>query len=187
MKIISKTFFFSITILIIGFAVPTHSQAVHSNSPFGGNVFSISNDWCTITAISNPMDGGTISGAGTFPSGQTVNISATNSSGHTFINWTEDGKVVSTSPDYTFNINSNRILTANFNSDKIPWIQTAGPVGGVVSALAASGRNLYAGMMEGGVFLSTNNGTTWTPVNNCRERYNYFRGYGWRGDFPFFR
>ncbi|MCK7528687.1 MAG: hypothetical protein MZV64_69585 [Ignavibacteriales bacterium] len=34
-----------------------------------------------------------------------------------------------------------------------------------VSALAVSGTNLFAGTMAGGVFLSTNNGTSWTAVN----------------------
>ena len=33
-------------------------------------------------------------------------------------------------------------------------------------ALAVSGTNLFAGTYGGGVFLSTNNGTNWTAVNN---------------------
>jgi imidazolonepropionase-like amidohydrolase len=35
-----------------------------------------------------------------------------------------------------------------------------------VLALAVSGRNLVAGTQDGGIFLSTNNGTNWTAVNN---------------------
>ena len=36
----------------------------------------------------------------------------------------------------------------------------------LVQALAVSGTNLFAGTYGGGVFLSTNNGTSWTEVNN---------------------
>jgi len=46
------------------------------------------------------------------------------------------------------------------------WIQTNGPYGGTVECFAASGTNLFAGTMFGGVFLSTNNGTSWTAVNS---------------------
>src|SRR3989338_6514331 len=43
------------------------------------------------------------------------------------------------------------------------WIQTGLPTT-VVSALAISGTNLFAGTDEGG-FLSTNNGTSWTAAS----------------------
>jgi hypothetical protein len=45
------------------------------------------------------------------------------------------------------------------------WQQTNGPYGGSVSCLAVSGTNLLAGSYGGGIFRSTNNGTTWTAVN----------------------
>ena len=45
------------------------------------------------------------------------------------------------------------------------WEQTNGPYGGIVNSLAVSGTNLFAGTLRGGVFLSTNNGTSWTEVN----------------------
>ena len=44
------------------------------------------------------------------------------------------------------------------------WVQTNGPIGGVVTCFAVSGTNLFAGT-EGGVFLSTNNGASWAAVN----------------------
>ena len=43
------------------------------------------------------------------------------------------------------------------------WIQTNGPYGGYVLTLAVSGTNLFAGTL-GGVFLSTNDGTSWTAT-----------------------
>ncbi len=45
------------------------------------------------------------------------------------------------------------------------WVQTNGPCSGSVTSFAVSGTNLFAGIW-GGVFLSTNNGTSWTAVNN---------------------
>ncbi len=45
------------------------------------------------------------------------------------------------------------------------WIQTNGPYGGVVRVFAVSGSNLFAGTEGSGVFLSTDNGTSWTGVN----------------------
>ncbi|HEY5691896.1 MAG TPA: Ser-Thr-rich GPI-anchored membrane family protein [Cyclobacteriaceae bacterium] len=51
---------------------------------------------------------------------------------------------------------------------KAQWIEkNNGLYGGFISALLADGTNLFAGTL-GGVFLSTNNGTSWTltPNNN---------------------
>ncbi len=45
------------------------------------------------------------------------------------------------------------------------WIQTNGPYGGIVRSFAVSGTNLFAGTSGGGVFLSTNNGASWTAVS----------------------
>ena len=50
------------------------------------------------------------------------------------------------------------------------WVQTNGPYGGYVEAFAVSpngtgGANLFAGTWHNGVYLSTNNGTSWTAAN----------------------
>lgn len=49
------------------------------------------------------------------------------------------------------------------NSLEGQWVRTSFP--GYVNAFAVSGTNLFVGTMDSGVFLSTNNGTSWTPVN----------------------
>jgi len=51
------------------------------------------------------------------------------------------------------------------------WMQTngpygEGPYGGNVNCFAVSDTNLFAGTQGWGVFLSTNNGTTWTVVDS---------------------
>ena len=40
------------------------------------------------------------------------------------------------------------------------------PYGGHIKSFAVSGTNIFAGTVGGGVFLSTDNGTSWTQVNN---------------------
>ena len=44
-------------------------------------------------------------------------------------------------------------------------MQTNGPGGGIVFAFAVRDTNLFAGTYGGGVFMSANNGTSWTEVN----------------------
>ncbi len=68
----------------------------------------------TITATANPTNGGTVSGGGAFDQGQSCTLTATANSGYTFTNWTENGNVVSTEASYTFTVNSDRDLVANF-------------------------------------------------------------------------
>ena len=46
------------------------------------------------------------------------------------------------------------------------WTQTNGPEGGSIAAFVTNGTNLFAGTRGGGVFLSTNSGSSWTAVNN---------------------
>ena len=69
-----------------------------------------------ITVSANPTNGGTVSGGGTYNQGQSCTVTATANSGYTFTNWTENGNVVSTQANYTFNVNSNRTLVANFTA-----------------------------------------------------------------------
>ncbi|MFA6472089.1 MAG: regulator, partial [Candidatus Latescibacterota bacterium] len=45
------------------------------------------------------------------------------------------------------------------------WVQTNGPYGARIMCFAVSGTNIFAGNYNGGVFLSTNNGASWTAVN----------------------
>ena len=68
----------------------------------------------TINVSANPTSGGTVSGGGTYQQGQICTVSATAATGYTFTNWTEGGTVVSTQANFTFTVNSNRTLVANF-------------------------------------------------------------------------
>src|SRR5438552_2084958 len=60
------------------------------------------------------------------------------------------------------------LLTFRANNSFSQW-STHGPFGGLINALAADGNNIYAGTGNG-VFLSANNGQTWTEANNGMQR-----------------
>src|SRR5665213_1201668 len=58
------------------------------------------------------------------------------------------------------------VLMLSLASDaSAQWVQTNGPSGGSIHVLAVSGTNLFAGT-GGGMYRSSNNGTSWIAVNN---------------------
>jgi uncharacterized protein YegP (UPF0339 family) len=67
-----------------------------------------------IKVSASPSADGTVSGGGTFVGGTSETVTATPKSGHTFLHWTENGKVVSTSENYTFTVSANVTLVADF-------------------------------------------------------------------------
>ena len=84
----------------------------------------------TITVSANPTNGGTVTGGGTYQQGQSCTVSATANTGYTFSNWTENGNVVTTQASYTFTVNGNRTLVANFTAQQFTITATADPVNG---------------------------------------------------------
>jgi hypothetical protein len=67
-----------------------------------------------ITAEADPEMGGIVIGAGTYPSGETVTLSAVPNDHYLFQNWTEGNTIVSESDTYTFTIDRSRHLVAHF-------------------------------------------------------------------------
>jgi len=57
------------------------------------------------------------------------------------------------------------VLLATTITTHAQWQQTNGPYGGTIKCIAISGSNIFAGAGYGGVFLSTNNGSSWAEVN----------------------
>jgi len=72
------------------------------------------------TSVS-PTTGGSTSGDGDYTNGTTATITATANAGYGFVNWTENGAVVSTSPNYQFINIVNRSLVANFAPKLAYW------------------------------------------------------------------
>ena len=69
-----------------------------------------------ITATVNPENAGTVTGAGTYKEIETVTLTATANEGYKFLNWTEDGTIVSNEAKYLFMATKDRNLVANFVS-----------------------------------------------------------------------
>ena len=83
-------------------------------------------DQLTVELSSDPIDGGDTSGGGLFDAGASVTVLAEANAGYSFDEWTEEGESVSTSESYTFVVNENRTLVANFTLDPVG---PSGPLG----------------------------------------------------------
>jgi hypothetical protein len=57
------------------------------------------------------------------------------------------------------------LVFVDVNSLEAQWVETNGPSAGYIRCVAVSGTNLFAGTSSGGVFLSTNDGTSWNAAN----------------------
>jgi uncharacterized repeat protein (TIGR02543 family) len=68
----------------------------------------------TLVLSSNPVTGGTTTGAGSFTVGTSVTATAIPNIGYAFVNWTEGTNIVSTNATYTSPLIANRTLVANF-------------------------------------------------------------------------
>lgn len=134
----------------------------------------------SVTTSSNPTNGGTTTGGGTFNPGQSCTVTATPAMGYTFVNWTENGTQVSTQASYTFNVNGNRNLVANFTQPSYTITTSSNPsIGGstsgggtfvqgqscTVHATPASGYN-FVNWTENGNAVSTQANYTFTVNGN---------------------
>ena len=137
----------------------------------------------TISVSANPGNGGAVSGGGSFQQGQSCTVRATANTGYTFVNWTENGNQVSANANYTFTVNGNRNLVANF-TEQAPQNYTisvsanpsnAGTVmgGGIYQQgqtctvhAAANNGYTFVNWMENGTQVSTNASYTFTVNSN---------------------
>ena len=70
-----------------------------------------------LDTIAAPVGSGTTTGDGSFAPGSNVTVNATANAGYRFMNWTDNGAVVSNAASYTFAIDVNHTLVANFVLD----------------------------------------------------------------------
>ena len=134
----------------------------------------------TITTSSSPANGGTTSGGGSFAQGASCTVHATANNGYTFVNWTENGTQVSTSANYTFTVNGNRNLVANFSQQTYTISTSSNPTAGgattgggtytygescTVTATANPGYT-FEKWMQGSTQVSTDASYTFTVTGN---------------------
>jgi hypothetical protein len=68
-----------------------------------------------ISLSAYPTSGGSVVGSGNFPCDSLVFVRANPKTGYKFINWTENGNIVSTDSSYSFIVKKQRSLNANFS------------------------------------------------------------------------
>ena len=66
----------------------------------------------TLSAVSNPVGAGTITGVGSYTAGSTATVTATAATGYTFTGWTGDATATTASASVV--MNANKSVTANF-------------------------------------------------------------------------
>lgn len=77
-------------------------------------------EYFTINVSANPFEGGSVLGGGRFRECQSCTVEAKPNNVYTFINWTDvDGNLVSTDLSYTFLVDCDRNLVANFSHNII--------------------------------------------------------------------
>ena len=144
----------------------------------------------TITTSSNPVEGGTVSGGGTYNVDASATVIATPAAGYRFVNWTEGGSPVSSIASYTFIVTSNRTLIANFiqtftiatSSSPASGGSTAGGgtydsgASATVTATPAAGYR-FLNWTEGASIVSTNASYNFTVSANRTLVANFIQTY----------
>ena len=91
-------------------------------------------DYYEINATPNPEESGVVTGGGVYPMGATCTLTATENDGWIFAGWTENGVTIPANITYSFNVNCNRTLVANFILNSYYIVVMANPSsGGTVS------------------------------------------------------
>lgn len=133
----------------------------------------------TIAASASPVEGGTITGAGSYEEGAQCSLVATPAAGFAIDGWFEDGQLVSNDANLTFTVNGDRTLVAQFaeSTDVVVTVKSDAPdrtqvTGGgkyqigdkvTVSATMDSGASLsFSGWFEGNTRKSGDKSYTFT-------------------------
>lgn len=92
---------------------PQYSFTVSGNTELTANFAIITYD---VILNAAPAEGGAVTGEGSYPAAGEVILTATPATDFAFVCWTENGDTLSTEATYTFTIDADRIITANFKS-----------------------------------------------------------------------
>ena len=113
----------------------------------------------TIGVAAVPSNGGSVSGGGEYKQGQSCTVTASAADGYAFSDWTEHGSLVSTDATYTFTVDGNHNLVANF---------TANSGGGETQHFTINTSVFleYAGMVSGGGDYENGQSCTVTATPN---------------------
>jgi hypothetical protein len=114
-----------------------------------------------VDTSASPADGGTATGTGVYNNGSSATVVARPSLAFDFVNWTDNGTIVSTNSSYQFTIEVNRSLVATFAPSVIPRLE----IEFATNAVQLSWATNFAGFRpEQNATLA---GTNWTSVTNA--------------------
>jgi uncharacterized repeat protein (TIGR02543 family) len=159
----------------------SYQFALSSNRTLVANFRVVPATQVALNLSSSPAAGGTTTGAGSFTAGTSVTVSAAANANYTFVNWTDNGVIASTSPSYTFALNANRTLVANFALNIYTLSLSANPAAGgttsgggpfnagtsVTATATANPGYTFVNWTDGGTAVSTN--TSYTFVLNANR------------------
>ena len=92
--------------------IPVYEFTVNNNLDIVAN---FENVIVQITASAYPIEAGYVTGAGYYFPNDTVVVSASSSKDWKFVNWTENGDIVSWDSTYIFSVTTDKTLQANYN------------------------------------------------------------------------
>ena len=156
---------------------PTYNFTVAGSRTLIANFTVITNN---ISLTVSPVAAGTVEGAGTYNYGSAVTLKAIPATGYRFVNWTENGTEVSNSSIYSFAINTNRNIVANFTLNTFSILISPTPAaGGVLSGgrtydygsvatlnASASAGYIFTGWTEGGTLVNSDSTYSFTVTQN---------------------
>jgi hypothetical protein len=91
-----------------------YNCASQNQAVFNSRIQNVSFTNHTISVVMDQVEGGTVIGNGNYQYGERCTVKANANNGYSFVNWTENGKVVSTNSSYSFVVTSDRSLVANY-------------------------------------------------------------------------
>lgn len=122
-----------------------------------------------IDVLADPLAAGIVAGGGVHPTGSPVTVQAMAQEGYIFVNWTENGTNVSSSPSYTFNTAASRSLQANFIA--LPRVTPANDANGMINVTWPAGATGWI-LQESATLNPANwtNSTSPVTVTNGQNR-----------------
>ena len=138
-----------------------------------------------VTVTSNNTTYGTVSGGGEYLYGETCTVTATPKDGYSFMNWTQGGEVVSTNATYSFVVNSDVNLVANFIGNLNVTVSANPEEGGIVTVGSKNVKSELVydfedGTTQGWTLLKGTNGNSannWMHITDYTPR-DYTSGKG---------
>ena len=95
-------------------------------------IFGIEPDEGTITATVYPEGSGMVVGSGTYRKGTLRSLTALPNDNYVFLNWTKNGEIVSTEPEYAFVVTEDVAFIANFTCLHTINVEAMPTIGGIV-------------------------------------------------------